>query len=348
MNQESHPVARDVVILKNGDEFVRAKLDLLRLPGGGVGVKWGGLAFPLHSGDRIELSDQGVPPDRCSLWAESTVGWRLVPGPADADAYLFIDGNAQARDQAVRTLEGAGIAILRSGPNLSDSAGDWFIRIDQRSAGSLSRISELLGEAIKLPPAEEGGSLRERLLIDALGAAKTAQGQLRTELERAQNAAVALSIKSDGESALKVSLEAMAMRLAEVEKEAEALRARADAAPRPQSKPNRLETELTVAVTALLPRLDLVGNSMNFIAVELPDRAILWRALEALDAQERGQPKSWKSLSGHSGWWERHFSTGQDNQGRIYARATGQPARWQVLVSHKQDQAADLRRIDRL
>ena len=87
---------------------------------------------------------------------------------------------------------------------------------------------------------------------------------------------------------------------------------------------------------------------MRFIAVELPDKAGLWKALAELDRQERRIPTAWKSLSSHSGWWERHFSTGQDNQGRIYARAIGMPARWQVLVSHKQEQAMDLKRIARM
>ena len=140
----------------------------------------------------------------------------------------------------------------------------------------------------------------------------------------------------------------MSARLAEVEAEAQALRAQVDAAPRPVPKANRLEAELALAAASLLPRLEFIGNSMSFIAVELPSRSIVWKALAALDRQDRGQPEGWKSLSGHPGWWERHFSTGQDNQGRIYARVTGQPPRWEALVSHKQDQAMDLRRIGRM
>ena len=140
----------------------------------------------------------------------------------------------------------------------------------------------------------------------------------------------------------------MSGRLAEVEEEARGLRERLEAAPRTVPKANRLEVELSLAAGSLLPRLDFIGDSMNFIAVELPSRSIVWKALAALDRQERGQPEGWKSLSGHTGWWERHFSTGQDNQGRIYARLSGQPARWQVLVSHKQDQTTDLRRIARM
>lgn len=139
-------------------------------------------------------------------------------------------------------------------------------------------------------------------------------------------------------------------RLAEAQAQADAWEARtlADATPRPQARPNRVEEALAEAAAALLPRLDFIGGSMNFISVEVSNRSIVWRALLALDRQERGLPANWKSVSGHSGWWERHFSTGQDNQGRLYAKVHGQPVRWQVLVSHKQDQAGDLRRIGQM
>jgi len=112
----------------------------------------------------------------------------------------------------------------------------------------------------------------------------------------------------------------MSMRLHEVEEEAGVLEARIDATPHLQPKPNRLEAELENVAAALLPRLDFVGDSMRFVAVEVHDRTVLWRSLLALDREERGQPTGWKSVSGHRGWWERHFSNGQDNQGRIYAR----------------------------
>jgi hypothetical protein len=85
---------------------------------------------------------------------------------------------------------------------------------------------------------------------------------------------------------------------------------------------------------------------LRFIAVELMDRSAIWRILGQLQNQERGQPVGWKLISGHRGWWERHFPTGQDDQGRIYARlAGGQGGGWCVLVSHKQSQSTDLRRL---
>jgi hypothetical protein len=192
--------------------------------------------------------------------------------------------------------------------------------------------------------------LRERLLIQALVTSQASQARLRVELLRAQQAIGEPSAEKQEREALARSLEDMTARLAEVEAEASALRERLETVPTvtTSGKAIKLGAELEVAASALLPRLDLIGSSMRFISVELPDRAILWKALAELDRQERRIPPAWKSLSGHSGWWERHFSTGQDNQGRIYARATGTPARWQVLVSHKQDQLMDLKRIARM
>jgi hypothetical protein len=192
--------------------------------------------------------------------------------------------------------------------------------------------------------------LRERLLIQALVNSQAGQARLRDELRRAQQAIEEQSATKEQHEVLTKSFENMAARLAEVEAEASELRNHLETIPTAAvpAKPSKLGVELEVAATALLPRLDFVGTSMRFISVELPDRAILWKALAELDRQERGIPSAWKSLSGYSGWWERHFSTGQDNQGRVYARAIGSPARWQVLVSHKQDQAIDLKRIARM
>ena len=96
----------------------------------------------------------------------------------------------------------------------------------------------------------------------------------------------------------------------------------------------------------MLPRLDLIGGSIAFVAIELSDRSAIWRILALLDRQERGQPAGWKPVAGRGGWWERHFSTGQDDQGRVYAKLNADRNGWRVLVSHKQMQASDLRRLD--
>ncbi len=338
----------DVSIVREGSELARQSLELFRMPDGARGAKWGGLVFPIREGDCIDLGDRGVPPGQCGPWDKPTDRWAIIPGLEGSDAYLFVEGTAQACNRTVRMLQGAGFSVLRSGPNLSGGIGDWFIRIGAFADEAKEALGKILQDATEASSSEDGTSLREKLLVQAVVTGQAAQVKLRAELDQARKAAAALTADTAEQQALMKSLEAMSTRLAEVETEAQALRAQLDTAPRPSPKPNRLEAELALAAASLLPRLDFIANSMNFIAVELPSRSIVWKALAVLDRQERGQPEGWKSLSGHSGWWERHFSTGQDNQGRIYARIAGQPARWQVLVSHKQDQTMDLRRISRM
>jgi hypothetical protein len=306
------------------------------------------LVFPLRDGDWIELDDQGAMPGDCTPWDEQRARWSLTQGADDADCYLFVEGSVHGRKRVERQLTDSGFGIRRSGPNLSGGNGDWFILLEEMPRDGADTLRRILGEP-SVVAVEEEGSLRERLLVQALVGT---QARLRAELERAREAAAALVRSADAteERALRVSLDAMAERLAEVEEEAAGLRSKlaATSVPSAAARPNKLEEELAVAAAALLPRLHFLGNSVRFLAIELPERSILWKALAALERQERGQPVGWKSLSGHPGWWERHFSTGQDNQGRIYARLDGTPPQWQVLVSHKQDQAMDLRRISRM
>lgn len=339
---------REIRVMRDGTEFGRRPLELLHLPDGSTGANWGGLVFPLKSDDCIDLSDPAVPPGQCKLWAAPESHWQFTPGAEGADSYLFVDGSAQDCNNVVGRLRHAGFVVVRSGPNLSGGAGDWFVRVSASADLTSERIGTVLGAPGGKTGEADGTNLRERLLTQALVTAHAARDHFRRELEQARLMVTSGPVESSDDDPLRKALEAMSRRLAEVETEAEALRARIDAAPRPLVKPGRLEVDLGEAAATLLPRLDFVGDSMRFIAVELPNRSLLWRALLALDRQERGQPQGWKSVSGHNGWWERHFSTGRDNQGRLYARSQGQPARWQVLVSHKQDQPMDLRRLARL
>ncbi len=297
------------------------------------------------------MADPGVVPGDCSPFEGQPAPWSLARSPHDGEAYLFVDGTVQACRQAERRLTQAGFEVLRSGPNLSGGAGDWFIRVGAMPDESVGKLTDILQDVRAAVAVEEETSLRESLLVQALVTAQASQSRLRAQLEQAR-AVVAIPAPDETPElrSLRESLGALSVRFAEVEAEATALREQLESTPPPASsaKTSKLEVELAVAAAGLVPRLEFVGSSMRFIAVELPDRAILWKVLAALDRQERGLPPGWKSLSGHEGWWERHFSTGQDNQGRIYARFATATARWQVLVSHKQDQTMDLRRIWRL
>lgn len=341
---------RAITILRGDTELDRQVLDLFRLPDGSTAAKWGGLVFPIRSEDRIEVTEPGYRPAECQPWEDDVSKQELGTIADGMDSYVFVEGDAKACSRIARRLTDAGLEVLRTGPNLSGTAGDWFIRLGPLPAGGEQRLATALVDAGTASPDTPEQPLRERLLVQALVNSQASKERLSAELQRTRQLVLAASVDENAQEELTHALESMATRLAEVEAEAGELRKRLETAPKAAApgRPNRLVTELEVAAAALLPRLDFIGTTMRFICVELPDRAILWRSLAELDRQERGIPPAWKSLSGQSGWWERHFSTGQDNQGRIYARATGTPARWQVLVSHKQDQPMDLKRISRM
>jgi hypothetical protein len=76
---------------------------------------------------------------------------------------------------------------------------------------------------------------------------------------------------------------------------------------------------------------------------EFADRGGLYRSLIELDSGALG--RAWKKLHGAPGWWERHVSNGQDDSGRIYARR-GEGS-WEVLISHKSQQARDITWLER-
>lgn len=340
---------REIRILREGNELARQMLALFRMPDGGEAAKWGGLVFPLRAGDVIDVSDRGLPPTHCRLWEDEGQAVAIVAERGGNDSYVFIEGSARACQMAVRRLTDVGCQVLRSGPNLSGGAADWFIRLAAMPDGIAKQLPSLLRDVALSPPGEEQASLRERLLVQALTAAQADRTSLQAQLAEVRKVVETTSAHAQERGALLDNLDSMAVRLAEAETEALDLRNRLEATPvvtpAVAPKPNRLEVELGIAVAALLPRINFVRDSLRFIAVELPERDILWKALAALDRQERGLPPAWKSLTGYPGWWERHFSTGHDNQGRIYARSAGTPSRWQVLVSHKQDQPMDLRWI---
>lgn len=312
------------------------------MPGGGIGAKWGGLVFPLRDDASIEITDTGVPPASCTPWRPAPDRWWVQPDPQGTACYVFLTGDAALRDQAVQALTAPGVRVLRSGPNLSGADGDWFLRLDPvgRDLGPI--LDPLLGPL----PAERPDDtlLRERLLIEALEQAAASRAQWRREAEAALAGS---NVDKALQARLNAEIEALTARLEAAEAELHQRRAappepRPDPAPR-SGKSVRIEQELALAARMLLPRLTLLAGSASFIAVELPDRTSIWNVLAALERQERGQPAGWKPVVKHAGWWERHFSTGQDDQGRVYAKLT--PDGWQVLVSHKQNQKADFRNL---
>ena len=337
--------ALSIEVWNDGSVVTRISTEMLALPDGRPAAKWGGLVFPLHDGNRIELTDQGTVPASCRPWVDPASFWRFEGGDMGADGYVFFDGNDSDRARITRTLVAAGGKVIRSGPNLSGTAGDWFIRVADPSPELNSILRETLGASARPEAASDMSAIRERLLVQALEEATAVRDRLREELCELTTRVTEASAEDQVAATQRENLDAMSARLAELEANARQFQDRSLAPKRLDVAASRLEGALTVMAAATLPRITFLAGSVSFIAVELSDRSAIWQILADLDRQDRGQPNGWKRLGGHPSWWERHFATGQDDQGRVYGKLSDDPRRWSVLVSHKQDQANDLRRL---
>ncbi len=309
----------------------------LALPDGRCGVRWAGLVFPLHPGDRVEVTDRAFLPGDCRPWAPQP-GWRVVAEPGASDAYVFLDGPASARDRMLAAMAAAALQPVRSGPNMSGMPGDWFIRVQGWSERAEQALADRLGAAAA-HSAEDPARLRERLVQERFEQVAAERDALRQGLSAIREQLARAMDKVESSDAARAALQGELQRLME-RVEAPPERAHAEPAP-PRSATAAVDREVATVMEHLLPRIDLVRDSLKLVCIELADRRGLWRGLAELDRAERGTPAAWKTVRGADGWIERHFSNGQDNQGRLYARHDA--ARWQVLVSHKQEQPSDMR-----
>ncbi len=118
----------------------------------------------------------------------------------------------------------------------------------------------------------------------------------------------------------------------------------AEALARPQDRPApagrrqaRADAELQTVLRTLLPGIELVRGSADFILTELEDRRDLYAKLRLLvdDPVSVGG----KRVHAADGWLEVHMSTGRGRDGRLYYRKRDQG--WSVLVSDKAAQPND-------
>ena len=86
----------------------------------------------------------------------------------------------------------------------------------------------------------------------------------------------------------------------------------------------------------------LLRDSFIVISAEFFSRRALYRGLAEMQIVNGRPPTAWKKLRGLEDWWERHMSDGQDDAGRVYARLGQFDRIWDVLVSHKSEQARDI------
>lgn len=340
-----------VAILDNGRVIDEAQCRHVILPDGRQGAVWRGLAYPLASDSRIDASGEAFPPGDCRDGMpalDPARRWAAIEG---ADAYLIVEGSILDAERAAVKIRENGAQVLRVGRYLGDPvdelAGDWFVKFERPEAPSLVEwLTETLGSEFQTVSGSTSAPARDlefSLLLETLASAKRSQEELHGRLTAVtQRMADEKSSFSDELVALQADLEVERTRREEAEKLAEeAVAAAQQPRPIPAQAP-KLKDEIETVVTSLLPRIDLQRDTLVFVSSELSDRSSLYRALAELNFGQDRMPPAWKKVQGATGWWERHFSSGHDDAGRVYARLNSSTRRWQVLVSHKGDQSRDI------
>jgi len=336
---------------------------MVRLRDGRPAAVWRGLAFPVGPGDTIDVSAPGVAPSEC-LPADGSLApagparrWAIIEGVEEA--WVLIAGSVADRDAAETRLRRAGLEVLRSGPWLGEPVDgldpDWFVRVVRPPTGR--PLAALVEGSLGAHPSAAGPSdearedLRDRLVRAELDRARAEAAALREEVAR---------LKEDASTAANLA-ERLAGLEADLARAREELtrqghgslpRAPDDAsapAPAPASPrlARRLQEEIATVLESLLPRVRLLRDSIVVASGEFRDRASFYHALRELAESAARPPPSWTKLRGTEGWWERHVSTGEDDAGRLYARALAGGG-WEALLSHKGEQDRDIAWLRRL
>ncbi|WP_157100020.1 hypothetical protein [Rhodoplanes sp. Z2-YC6860] len=329
------------------------------LPDGRKGAIWRSLAYPLlPPGDQIEVNGVAIPPDRCTYEAATpTISFGVIDGVAEA--YLVLPGSATACERSAIALREAGFHVLRTGRYLGEPipgiGGDWFVRFAKRSdltdlESLRSELASILGlTKVDLNEAEStSAETRSRLIAAELLAAKAREAGLRADIARLKgNAAIGEDVKIEAELLRQAIEEERGLREAAELAAAEAASVRIPP-PAPRATPSpKLIDEIQIVIGVLLPRTNLLRDSLTVVAAEFSSRRALYRTLAELQDQYDRLPPSWKKLQGLESWWERHVSNGQDDAGRAYARRVISERKWDVLISHKGEQTRDLAWLSR-
>ena len=323
-----------VTIVESDRPIETRRCRLVHLADGTRAALWRGLAWPIDAGERIDVAGPASPLLPEAPPPDPRFG--LIDG--DEEAWLVLEGSVTVRDAAVTALRHAGVGVLRSGPWLGDPVdgvvGANFIRFARPQVSDLRQaIVKILEDTVTAASARPEPADRMRALMVELT-------EMRAALARAQTA--------PSESRLQPSAEAEA-ELARVQQENAALlqeitdlhRQFAEippARPEPNRAAGRLQDEIATLLASLRPDLQFLRESVTVLTGEFADRRGLYRALIELGSDALG--RAWKKMHAAPGWWERHVSNGQDDSGRLYVRRVER--HWEVLVSHKSQQARDL------
>lgn len=329
-------------------------LELMLLPDGAPGALRQGQVFPVRADGAIDVAGPFCLPAACKpvLGLGCVVAWALS---ADDPPLLLITGDAAARDAVLAVITRAGGRIRTAGSYLADCdqpepVADWFALPEGLSRDELQLALAVIPAGVGREPGSspdparplEAAAEREAVLRQALE-------QLRREV---RSASVGLSEMAarlrqteaawSEEATARAAAEQLARAVGESQVEPIAKTLVFPAAAR------RAMRDLGETIATILPRVVLLGSSLELLSFGMRQRGPVLRILRDLHDQPNETLAGWKNIHGAAGWRERHVSTGQDDSGRVYARHSSQ-GRVQVLVSVKgmQDRDIDwLRRVD--
>lgn len=351
--------AHDSIILVSifdGTQYLeRRACHRVRLSTGEGGVLYQGLAYPLHAGDRIDLSGLAHVPDTT---AGPPAGASFVFAEGGETAYLFVTGSVADREAAAEAIRAAGGAVIRSGPYLGDApdngAPDWFIRFETKGlpAERFTRsFSASPGMQASTDAANHPSALRLQLLrtdltnardriafleakIDLLTSQQTEAGH--SPDEAAQNAEESIDAESLTLAQWYAALPASpAVETGHYKRTS------------PVAAHRRVQAEVETVLDTFLPGIRLLRDSLSVIAIEYADRRAIYRVLKQLDPTVRRFTGNWKKVHTLDGWWESHVSDGQSSSGRVYARFDPASRVFNVLASQKGDQDRDIAWLSR-
>lgn len=338
------------ISVMDGDRLVqRCPCRPVQMPDGSDGALWRGVAYPLMPGNTIDVSTARPvsPPDIAA--ASPVAAHRHAVLPGDDVSWILIEGLADRLEAARAALAAAGLAIIRTGRWLGEPLDgvvfDWYLRLEEPL--DAATVAGVLGTPA--PPAELSRDVEFATLHCRLADLTAEQARLRAELAARSAVPAPPTAVADHPPAMSDdgARDAAQSELIEAYRrinELETLVRQRDAhrATLPKSVAT-LHDELGEALKALRPDIVLLRDSLRVATGEWADRTSLYRAIQELPMSgKRPEGGQWKPLKAAERVWERHLSTGQADDARIYARFSTNTRQWQVLLGWKLDQTHDI------
>lgn len=236
----------------------------------------------------------------------------------DGGTYLMLDCDEAELTRVTEALQGSGFPWLRSGLSYGSAADGrqyrWYVRLESEPASQI--LAQLLNDTL-------GAGRRRSDVTEWI--AEFAPENVRL---LSQNEAL-----STHNTTLRVENARLMARCEELEQTLALLRQRHGSRRR----------ELSGVIDSVLPGVLLLRDSLDVIERELKSPELVLRELRVL-CWEPSTIRAERVQSAPE-WREKHFSTGQKDDGRLYFRQRDRS--WTVLVSFKRCQDRDIEYLRR-